>query len=149
MIRLPNSCPLKYPRWFKISLKFLLEVKIHLSIFLGKKNWTCLITGCTTTDWFKSVNLIKERLWKPYQWVKLILLIQHQETYINNFASFYGFQSLFSIELTNLNQSVVVQPVIKQVLFFPPERWKGEFYLQRWILPLTRILSWFWTSSDI
>ena len=71
MIRLPNSCPLKYPSWFKINFEFSLEVKIHLSIFLGTKN----------------------------------------------FASFYSFQSLFSIELTKLNQSVVVQPVIKQVQF--------------------------------
>ena len=115
MIRVPNSCPLKYPSWFNINLKFLLEVKIRLSIFLGTKNWTCLITGCTTTDWFKSVNSIEMRLWKPYQWVELILLIQHQEIYINNFASFYGFESLFFFELTNLNQSVLVQPVIKQV----------------------------------
>ena len=36
---------------------------------------------------------------------------------MNDFASFYGFQSLFFFELTNLNQSVVVQPVIKQVQF--------------------------------
>ena len=105
----------------------MLEVKIHLSIFLGTKNWTCLITGYTTTDWFKLVNSIEKRLWEPYRWIELILLIHHQEIYINNFAPFYGFQSLFSIELTNLNQSVLVQPVIKPVQFFVPRR------MERWI----------------
>ena len=37
MIGLPNSCPLKYPSWFEINLKFLLEIKIHLFIFLRTK----------------------------------------------------------------------------------------------------------------
>jgi len=143
MIRLPNSCLLKYPSWFKINLKFLLKIKFHLSIYLRTKIWAYLITGCTATDWFKSGNSIEKKLRKPYQWVELILFIQHQEIYINNFASFYGFQSLFSIELTNLNQSVVVQPVIRQVQIFSPARWKGEF------LPPTKILSLYWASSDI
>ena len=130
MIRLPNRCPLKYPRWFKINLKFLLKKKIHLSIYLRKKNWACLITGCTRTDWFKLVNSIEKRLRKPYQWIELILFIHHYEIYINNFASFYGFRSLFFIEMTNLNQSVEVQPVIKQVQIFVPREMK------RWILTL-------------
>ena len=117
MIRLPNSCPLKYRSWFKINFEFLSEVIIHLSIFLRTKNWICLITGCTTTDWFKLINSIEKRLWKPYQWIELILLIHHREINMNDFASFYGFLSLFFFELTNLNQSVVVQPVIKQVQF--------------------------------
>ena len=127
MIILPNSWPLKYPSRFKINLKVLMEVKIHLSILLRTEIWTCSITGCTTTDWFKLVNSIKKRLWKPYQWIELILLIHHQEKYLNNFAPFYGFQSLFSIELTNLNQSVLVQPVIKPVQFFVPRK------MERWI----------------
>ena len=124
MIRLPNSCPLKYPSWFKIILKFLLEVKIRLSIFLG----TGLITGCTRTDWFKLVNSLEKRLRKPYQWIKIILLIHHQETYKSNFALFYGFQSIFSIELTNLNQSVLVQPVIKQIQFFVPRKMERRIF---------------------
>ena len=97
------------------------------NFFLGTKNWTGLITGCTRTDWFKLVNSIEKTLWEPYQWIELILLIHHQEIYINNFAPFYGFQSLFSIELTNLNQSVLVQPVIKPVQFFVPRK------MERWI----------------
>ena len=65
MIRLLKSCPLKYLSWFKINLKFLLEVKIHLLILLGTEIWTCLITGCTTTDWFKLANSIEKSFWKP------------------------------------------------------------------------------------
>ena len=101
-------------------------VQDKLQIFVGK-NWTCLITGCPRTDWFKLVNSIEKRLWKPYQWIELILLIHHQEIYINDFALFYGFQSLFFIELTNLNQSVLVQPVIKQVQLFVRQK------MERWI----------------
>ena len=92
-------------------------MKIHLLIFLGTKIWTYLITSSATTNWFKLINSIEKRLWKPYQWIELILLIHHREINVNDFASFYGFQSLFSIELTKLNQSVVVQPVIKQIQF--------------------------------
>ena len=143
MIRLPNSCPLKYPSWFKINLKFLLEVKIHLSIYLRTKNWTFIIAGCTSTDWFKLVNSIEKKLRKPYQWIELIQLIYHREIYINSFSSFYGFQSIFSIELTNLNQSVLVQPAIIKVQFSSADRWKGEF------LPPTKTSSLSWTSSDI
>ena len=105
----------------------MLDGKIDLSIFRGTKNWTCLISGCTRTDWFKLVNSIEKRLWKPYQLFELILLIHHQKIYINDFASFYGFQSLFSIEMTNLNQSVLIQPLIKQVQFFVPRK------MERWI----------------
>ena len=65
MIILPKSCPLKYPSWFNINLKFLLEVKIYFSILLRTKIWTCSITGCTTTDWFKLVNSKEKRLWEP------------------------------------------------------------------------------------
>ena len=64
--------------------------------------------------------------WK-IQWIELILLIHHQEKYISNFASFYGFQSLISIELTNLHWSVVVQPVIKQDQFVVRRR------MEKWI----------------
>ena len=114
----------------------------NLSIFLGTKIWTCLITGCAPPDWFKLVKSIEKRLRKPYQCRELILLIHHQEKYKTNFASFYGFQSLFSIELTDLDQSVVVQAFIKQV-FLSPVRNKGEFSAP------TKILSLSWTNSDI
>ena len=43
------------------------------------------------------------------------MMNHHQDTYINNFTLFYGFQSLFSIELIKLNQSVLVQPAIIKV----------------------------------
>ena len=61
MIILPNSWPLKYPSRFKINLKVLMEVKIHLSILLRTEIWTCSITGCTTTDWFKLVKLVSHK----------------------------------------------------------------------------------------
>ena len=96
------------------KLKFFVRGENSPFHLTGDQFWTSLITGCTTTDW------LEKRLWKPYQCFELILFIHHQEKYINNFASFYGFQSLLSIELTNLNQSVVVQPVIKQVQIFVP-----------------------------
>ena len=59
MIRLPNSCPLKYPSWFKIDSKFLLEMEIHFFISLRTKILNYLITGCTSTDWFKLVSMIE------------------------------------------------------------------------------------------
>ena len=43
------------------------------------------------------------------------MMNHHQDTNINNFTLFYGFQSLFSIELIKLNQSVLVQPAIIKV----------------------------------
>ena len=73
MIRPLKSCPLKYPSWFKINLKFLLEVKIQRSIFLRKKIWTYLVTGCTRTDWLKLVSSIEKRLWEPLNEAKLFL----------------------------------------------------------------------------
>ena len=130
MIILRNSCPLKYPSWFKINLKFLLEVKIDLSIFLRTKNWTCLITGCTTTDWFKLINSIEKRLWKPYQWIELILLIHHREINMNDFASFYGFQSLFFSSWPIWTSRLWYNQLSNRSKFLPPERWKG-FHLQQ------------------
>ena len=112
----------------------------HLS---GDKKWNCLITGCNRTDCFKLVHSIEKRLWKPKNEAKLFLYSSWWWTSKIISVLWYGFRRLFSIEWTNLKQSVLLQPVIKQFHFLSPERWKGEFS------PPTKILRLSWTNSDI
>ena len=110
----------------QLSLKISELVQDKLEIFVG--NLPLHLTGDKKLDlfdnWlyhnrlFQIGQLDKKRLSKPNQWIELIWLIHHQEIYINDFTSFHGSQSLFSFGLTNLNQSVVVQPVIEQVQIF-------------------------------
>ena len=126
---------------FKINFKFLLEIKINLSILLRKKIWTCSITGCTTTDWFKLVNPKEKRLWEPWNEVKSFMYISWWWISQINSIHWYGFESLFLSSWPIWNSRLWYNQLSNRSNFLSPVRCKGKFP--------TKISSLSWTSSDI